>query len=120
MCIDATGLSCAVSISCTGPVGVRRDRPQRRKKPRSEECAMSEVSDTRPLSPEPAQIDIQVNGTRHSVTYEQAFLLAFSHVERESYENAAQLFEQLQQFSDRGPRAYIMQAFCEAAALHFD
>jgi hypothetical protein len=35
-------------------------------------------------------------------------------------ESAARLFEQLERFSDRGPRAFIMQAYCEAAALHFD
>jgi hypothetical protein len=81
---------------------------------------MSEISDTRPLAPTPAQLAIRVGGKAQVVTYEQAFGLAFSLSERKQFEPAARLFEKLEKFTDRGPRAFIMHAYCEAAALQFD
>jgi tetratricopeptide (TPR) repeat protein len=81
---------------------------------------MSELADTGPLMPLPAQLEIQVGGKTYSVTYEQAFVHAFALIDQKQFESAARIFERLEQFTDRGPRAFIMQAFCEAAALHFD
>lgn len=81
---------------------------------------MSEHSDTRPLAPAPVRIDMHIGGKVRSVSYEQAFVIAFALVDRKKHEHAARLFERLEQFTDRGPRAFIMQAFCEAAASHFD
>jgi hypothetical protein len=81
---------------------------------------MSELSDTRPLTPAPAKVNVNVGGKVQTMSYEQAFVLAFALIDQKQYEHAARLFERLQQFTDRGPRAYIMQAFCEAAASHFD
>jgi hypothetical protein len=81
---------------------------------------MSEHSDTRPLAPAPAQVNVNLGGSIRVVSYEQAFVLAFALVDQKRYEHAARLFELLEQFTDRGPRAFIMQAFCEAAASRFD
>jgi hypothetical protein len=81
---------------------------------------MSEHSDTKPLTPAPAILEVNVGGKVQVMSYEQAFLLACTLIDQKQFENAARLFERLQAFTDRGPRAFIMQAFCEAAALHFD
>lgn len=81
---------------------------------------MSELSDTRPLRPAPVNVDVNIGGKARTISYEQAFALAFALIEHKQYIQAARLFERLEQFADRGPRAFIMQAFCEAAALHFD
>ena len=81
---------------------------------------MSEHSDTRPLAPAPADLDVKIGGKLRKVTYEQAFGLAFELIDQKQYELAAQLFERLEHFTDRGPRAFIMHAFCEAAASHFE
>jgi hypothetical protein len=81
---------------------------------------MSELSDTRPLSPLPVRLEIRIGGTTRVATYEQVFELAFALIDRKEFASAAQLFEQLEQFHDRGPRAYIMHAYCEAASLQFD
>jgi hypothetical protein len=78
--------------------------------------------DTKPESwfPAPAEIQIVVGGKRHRLAYEKAFVLGCSLIEKGQAADAAKLFERLEQFGDRGPRAFIMQAFCEAAALHFE
>jgi hypothetical protein len=78
------------------------------------------LSDTGPLGPEPVTIPIRWAGKNRNVSYEQAFVLACTLLERREVESAARLFERLEKHTDRGPRAAIMHAFCEAAALHFD
>jgi len=78
------------------------------------------LSDTQPLGPAPAFLQIRLQGKVRKVSYEQAFALACSLLEQHRFDDAAHLFEKLEQFTDRGPRAFIMRAFCEAAALHFD
>jgi lipopolysaccharide biosynthesis regulator YciM len=81
---------------------------------------VSEISDTRPLTPAPAKLEVQFDGKVHTVSYEQAFAIAFTLIDQKQFDEAARIFERLQAFTDRGPRAFIMQAYCEAAALHFD
>jgi hypothetical protein len=76
--------------------------------------------DTQLELPAPAEIAITINGQTRRVAYEQAFALGCSLLKAGQAANAAKLFERLEEFIDRGPRAFIMQAFCEAAALHFD
>jgi hypothetical protein len=78
--------------------------------------------DTKPEDwfPSPAEIHVVLGGKKHRVAYEQAFVLGCSLVEKGQASQAAKLFERLEEFKDRGPRAFIMQAFCEAAALHFE
>ena len=78
------------------------------------------LSDTGPLGPQPVTIPIRWGGKDRNVSYEQAFVLACTLLERHQVEAAARLFERLEPYTDRGPRASIMHAFCEAAALHFD
>jgi len=81
---------------------------------------MSELSDTRPLTPAPARLVVKLGGKHLALSYEEAFGLAYALIDKKQFESAARLFERLQQFTDRGPRAFIMQAFCEAASLHFE
>jgi hypothetical protein len=81
---------------------------------------VSEISDTRPLTPAPAKLDIRFGGKVHAVSYEQAFALAFTLIDHKHFDEAARIFIRLQAITDRGPSALIMQAYCEAAALHFD
>jgi hypothetical protein len=82
--------------------------------------AEPKLSDTQPLGPAPAFLQIRLQGKVRKVPYEQVFALACSLLEQRQFEDAAKLFQKLEQFRDRGPRASIMRAFCEAAALHFD
>jgi hypothetical protein len=69
--------------------------------------------------PAPAEIEIKIGEETHRLRYEQAFVLACTMVERGQAADAARLFERLEEFTDHGPRAFIMQAFCEAAAMQF-
>ena len=78
--------------------------------------------DTKPewWFPAPNEIEVLVDGESRTLTYEQAFVLGCSLLEHGDVANATMIFERLEEFPDRGPRAFIMQAFCQAAALHFD
>lgn len=70
--------------------------------------------------PTPAEITVGIGDQSYRLTYEKAFAFGCSLLEQGRLADAAALFERLEEFADRGPRAFIMQAFCEAAALHFD
>lgn len=81
---------------------------------------MHDEDDTQVEHPVPVEIELTIDGKKHRLAYEQAFALASQILQKGDAANAARLFERLEEFSDRGPRAFIMQAFCEAAAMHFD
>jgi hypothetical protein len=68
----------------------------------------------------PAQIVLTINGQLHTLSYEHAFALGCTLLSKGQPEQASKVFERLEPFTDRGPRAFIMRAFCEAAAGHFD
>lgn len=68
----------------------------------------------------PVQIELQLGTQVQRFSYEQAFVVACSLLDHGQIEEAATVFWRLREFADRGPRAFIMQAFCEAAALHFE
>jgi hypothetical protein len=70
--------------------------------------------------PAPTEIKVVIDGQPRQLSYEKAFALGCSLLEKGHVVDAAAIFERLEEFPDRGPRAFIMQAFCEAAALHFD
>jgi hypothetical protein len=65
-------------------------------------------------------IEFRLGEKDYRLVYEQAFVFAYALFEQGHIEIAARLFERLESVEDRGPPAFIMQAFCEAAALHFD
>ena len=73
-----------------------------------------------PVIPAAVEIELTVNGQKHNLSYEKAFSLACSLLENDRVEDASKLFSRLEEFADRGPRAFIMHAFCESAAKHFD
>jgi hypothetical protein len=84
---------------------------------------MTEIDDEEDtiLEPPPAaEIDIRIGDKAYRVRYEKAFALGCRLLRQGQAEEASKLFKKLEEFTDRGPRAFIMQAFCEAAALHFD
>jgi hypothetical protein len=83
---------------------------------------IDDLDDTKPeiLFPAPVEIQVIVGEKTYRLAYERAFALGCSLVEKGQAAEAAKLFERLEEFTDRGPRAFIMQAFCEAAALHFE
>jgi hypothetical protein len=72
------------------------------------------------ISPAPVEIEVGNGNQKHRLSYEKAFALGCTLLEKGHIADAAALFERLEEFTDRGPRAFIMQAFCEAAALHFE
>ena len=82
----------------------------------------SDDDDTKPewWFPAPTEIRVVIDGESRALFYEQAFVLGCSLLRKGHVADAAKLFERLEEFTDRGPRAFIMQAFCEAAAMHFD
>jgi hypothetical protein len=71
-------------------------------------------------TPVPVQITVDIGDKTHRLSYERAFALGCSLFESGHVVDAAKLFERLEEFTDRGPRAFIMQAFCEAAAAHYE
>jgi hypothetical protein len=68
----------------------------------------------------PAEIELTINGEPHRLSYERAFALGCTLLNKGQTEHASKVFERLEAFTDRGPRAFIMRAFCEASAGHFD
>lgn len=73
-----------------------------------------------PKNPAPAAIEVVLDGERKRLTYEQAFQLGCVLLKSGKQLDAAKLFACMEEFSDRGPRAFIMQAFSEAAAMRFE
>jgi hypothetical protein len=70
--------------------------------------------------PAPATIELRIGGELRQVAYEQAFVAACSLLDHGQHEAASAIFKRLEAFTDRGPRAFIMHAFCESAAKNYD
>lgn len=73
-----------------------------------------------PENPSPAEIEVVLDGERKRLSFEQAFQLGCVLMNAGNRSDAAKLFACMEEFKDRGPRAFIMQAFCEAAAMRFE
>lgn len=71
-------------------------------------------------APAPATIELRIGGELRQLAYEQAFVAACSLLDHGQVDAASTIFERLEAFRDRGPRAFIMHAFCESAAKHYD
>ena len=71
-------------------------------------------------TPAPAEIELRINGKAHQLSYERAFVLACSLMEKGGFADASKIFLRLEEFADRGPRAFILHAFCECASRQFD
>lgn len=71
-------------------------------------------------APAAASIELTVNGQARTLSYEQAFALACGLLENGRVDDASKVFSRLEEFADRGPRAFVMHAFCESAGKHFD
>jgi hypothetical protein len=79
------------------------------------------TQDPDPLTSEaPATIELRIGGEIRQVAYEQAFVAACSLLDHGQVGAASAVFKRLEAFRDRGPRAFIMHAFCESAAKHYD
>jgi hypothetical protein len=74
------------------------------------------LTNIRAVAPDPATIKVGIRGKTFSLSYEKAFQLGTFLLNKKRPEAAAKMFERLMQFTDRGPRAAIMRAYCEAAA----
>ena len=87
-----------------------------------EDDERDDADDTKPewWFPAPTEIKVVIDGQPQQLSYEKAFALGCSLLKKGRVADAAAIFERLEEFPDRGPRAFIMQAFCEAAALQFD
>lgn len=82
--------------------------------------ADEDINKPETVSPAPAEIELTINGHVHRLAYEQAFVLGFTLLEKGSAEDASKVFSRLEAFTDRGPRAFIMHAFCECAARNYE
>jgi hypothetical protein len=71
-------------------------------------------------NPVPASIELRIGGELRDVPYEQAFVIACNLLDHGQHEAASAIFKRLEAFTDRGPRAFIMHAFCESAAKQYD
>jgi hypothetical protein len=71
-------------------------------------------------APAPATIELRIGGEVRQVAYEQAFVAACNLLDHGQHGAASAIFKRLEAFADRGPRAFIMHAFCESAAKHYD
>jgi hypothetical protein len=81
--------------------------------------AEQSTPDTPQNPPEPAKISLRVDGQEREFTYEQAYVIGCSLLEKGKPAEAAQIFGRLEEFPDRGPRAFIMGAFCSAATHEY-
>jgi thioredoxin-like negative regulator of GroEL len=82
---------------------------------------MSKTPKTKtPKQPVPATVSLKIGKTKVKVPFETAFAMGCDLVEKGDLANAAKLFEGLEDFADRGPRAFIMHAYCAAALGKFD
>ncbi len=66
--------------------------------------------------PKPHVLKVVLGTKEVELSYEKAFALACSSLEQEHPHLAVRLFRRLTEAEDRGSRAWIMRAFCEAAA----
>lgn len=80
---------------------------------------MSETASPTPDSVSPGEIELTINGQAYRLTYDKAFALGCAILKQGHAEQASKVFERLEAFTDRGPRAAILWAFCEAAAKQF-
>jgi hypothetical protein len=82
---------------------------------------MSELQPTKAdvSAPAPSQIEVRLGKKIYHLAYVPAFALAYALLKQGQCEDAATLFERLKAFTDQGPKALIMEAFCHAATLHF-
>ncbi len=78
------------------------------------------IADSDAESTLPVDIEIVVDGRPQRLRYDKAFVLACALLENGQTSEAGKLFERLEAFTDRGPRAFIMQAFCEAASMRVE
>jgi len=60
-----------------------------------------------------------VSGEGNLFPYAKKFALACKLLEAGKIAEASELFSRVEEFTDRGPRAFIMHAFGEVATLHF-
>jgi hypothetical protein len=68
----------------------------------------------------PVDVAVVINGKTQRLSYNKAFILGCALLEKGQASDAAKLFEHMEEFVDRGPRAFVMQAFCEVAAMRFE
>jgi hypothetical protein len=68
-------------------------------------------TDSSPINLAPVEIELTVNGQQHRLSYEKAFSLACNLLESDRIDDASKLFRRLEEFTDRGPRAFMMHAF---------
>jgi len=80
---------------------------------------MSTIPTPDSQSPAPAEIELTINGELHKLPYEKAFSLGCSLLQQGLPDQGIKVFEKLEPFTDRGPRAFILRAFCEAAIKDF-
>ncbi|HEX6963396.1 MAG TPA: hypothetical protein VF175_16125, partial [Lacipirellula sp.] len=87
-----------------------------------DDASQETESPSRPdaATPSAASIELTVNGQSRRLSYEQAFALACGLLENGRVDDASKVFSRLEEFADRGPRAFVMHAFCESAGKHFD
>lgn len=70
--------------------------------------------------PAPAQIELTIGDQKQKLSYRAAFALACGLLQNDRVDDASKVFGKLEEFTDRGPRAFIMHAFCESAAKRYD
>lgn len=69
-----------------------------------------------PSTPAPVTFDVQRNGDRIQLSYQQVFAVGHKLWLTGRYPEAATVFQQLAAIGDRGPRAHILLAHCKAMA----
>lgn len=66
------------------------------------------------VTPKPVTYRVTRNGRDETLSYQAMFHAGYRLVLNRNYAEAARVFELLSQMSDRGPRAHILLALCQA------
>ncbi len=68
----------------------------------------------RELDPRPISFSVKRNGAKLQLSYQQLFEAGYRLLLAKKYHDSAEVFRLLSQVQDRGPRAHLLLAFCQA------
>lgn len=66
------------------------------------------------ITPQPMSYKVKFNGRKQQLTYQQLFDAGYRLLLAKNYHDSSNVFALLSQVQDRGPRAHLLLAFCQA------
>lgn len=77
------------------------------------------ASNPRYITPKPVDYHVTRNGRELTMSYQQLFDAGYRLLLKGQYSESSRVFELLSRVSDRGPRAHLLLAFCQAQLRNY-